>query len=147
MMMHDVVKKIVEILEANIPDPLNRNKKWIYDDLPRLDIQDLPRIGVEFTSATGRPADIQRNAIMERGVIRVVVLVGKGQKWDIDNDDEPEYDYLCLNDLAEKVKQVILSNQQNVLDVAYSMFVVGDNTVKTDGKIGRVIDIEVRRVI
>ncbi len=145
--MQDVVKKIVEILEANISDPLNRGKKWIYDDLPRLDVTDLPRIGVEFASATGRPADIQRNAIMERGIVRIVVLVGKGQKWDINNDGIPEYDYLCLNDLAEQVKKVITQNQINVLDVAYSMFVVGDNLVRTDGKIGRVIDVEVRRVI
>ena len=145
--MHDVVKAIVSILENNITDPLQRNKKWIYDDLPRIDIMDLPRIGVEFASATGTPADIQRNAIMERGVIRIVIMVGKGQKWDVNNDGTPEYDYICLNDLAEKVKKVITEHQADMLPVAYSTFVIGDNVVELKGKIGRVIDVEIRRVV
>ena len=46
----EMVEYIVSLIEANITDPLTgraaKGKKWVYDDIPRDDLSDYPRIAV-----------------------------------------------------------------------------------------------------
>lgn len=79
-----VVKSFVDLLEANLIDTNStrsaRGSKWIYDDIPRLDVRWYPRISVFSPTATSEPHEVG-NCESQRfsPVIEVQVRVKKNQ--------------------------------------------------------------------
>ena len=110
MNAEDLKKQMVKVLEDNLSDPLERNKKWIYDDLPRLDMNDYPRIGVEV------PADItDLRAVGDLRVVHhytVIVWVVVRQKQKVLLNEVEYRDVELLNMLVEQIIDVVRNNQQ-----------------------------------
>lgn len=117
----EVIELIVSLLESNITDPLNRNKKWIYDDRPRLDLTAYPRISVTSGQSLYELQGLGNTAQNEEFLIIIEVYVNKNSKIDVNSDLTDEYAEQIVDYLSKQVKDTIKDNRDYFItnDVCY----------------------------
>lgn len=101
----DVVEEYVTLFENNLTDYNSvrsaDNKKWIYDDLPRLDVSQYPRIGVTIADESDEPHEIGSFNIRRTINVQVVLYVKKAQKFTISSVSKRDVQVMAL--LSEQI--------------------------------------------
>ncbi|RLA75222.1 MAG: hypothetical protein DRG78_20710 [Epsilonproteobacteria bacterium] len=111
---HQLVEDLMTFLEANITDPLSRNKKWIYDDFPRLDLSSYPRIGITEVNTIKRISGLGETTNIETARVNINILVRKGQKL-----SDGTRDLQILDNLANDVITKINDNHSYFVNKGY----------------------------
>lgn len=114
-----IINKYIELLEANLEDPnsdrASKGKKWIYDDYPRSDITSYPRISITSPDEAIEILDIGYNKELVKTKIQVLILVNKGFKAIINN--EQKRDREIAEYLAQQIQGIIRSNQEEFRNI------------------------------
>ena len=105
----DVIETIVTLIEDNITDINSdraaKNKKWIYDDLPRADISGYPRVSVISPTANSEPHALNSTDQRFKPRVEIQIRIKKGNKYTIGGT---EYrDIQALNYLSEQITNLL----------------------------------------
>ena len=126
---------IISLLEDNIQDPLGRDKKWIYDDTPRLDISSYPRISVTPLNTNYETQGMGSYSQLEDQTIVVEVYVDKNSKINVSNGSEEERAEQVADYLHRKIQTVIRANAQYFCDNGLLSVTPTDFNKSVNGKL------------
>lgn len=104
----EAVRVIMEFLENNLDDPLNRSKKWIYDDLPRLDLSSYPRIAIVAPINNISAKGVGEIGRFNEANVRVLIYVKKKQKAEISGTTYRDVEFIDY--LSNEVLNLIKDN-------------------------------------
>lgn len=105
----DIVEKYMTLIQAAIPDPnserAKENTKWVYDDLPNIDINKYPRISIHAPASLNGSLDVGYNAEKVNCTVQILVWVKKKSTYVIDGVDRREVQ--AMEDLAKKIIDLV----------------------------------------
>lgn len=130
---HELVEKYVSLIEDNISD-INTSrssdgKKWVYDDLPRSDVSDYPRIGVIGSDGENESHELGYSNDRLSVNVNVYIYVKKGMKYDVDG--EVLRDRQILDRLSKDVRDLVRddSTKQELCDMGvFYVILQAENT-------------------
>jgi len=111
----EICELLVTLLNSNITDPLSgrlaKGKKWIYDDIPRLDLAEYPRISVTPAQSSYEEFAVGVQAQqLERSVILIEVYGRKQDKINVKGSAATDRGEQVVDYLANQIRSVIKSN-------------------------------------
>jgi len=130
----DIVEQILTLIEDNITDinsdRKNLGKKWVYDDFPRLDLEQYPRIGIENPTTISERHELGNSDIRSQHSIEIQIHIRKDDNFYI--GDTKYRDLQALSYLTTKVINLIkLSSTRTTLlsnDEAWDIKLETENT-------------------
>lgn len=141
----DAVDEIVDILDNNLSDPskIDRNN-WIFWDEPRPDSAK-PRIGVHLVDGPFEPAGLNSDKFIQSARIQVTVAIDKKNKFDIDDDGEPERPTDVLDYFSDQVFQTIKGKHDTFRTEGFIHAIpLSSTNVNPEGEKRRNMDFEVK---
>ena len=115
----EIAELFITLFEANITDPLTgrlaKGKKWIYDDAPRLDLAEYPRISVTPVDSTYTQVGVGLTEQLEDVTIAVDVYSRKDDKINVTGTGDAERAEQIVDFLAKRCREVIRANHSTFL--------------------------------
>lgn len=150
----DIVLSLQDLIESSITDP-NSNRtgsgEWVYTIPIDFGPAEYPRIHILEVDNTHQPQSIGSNERYMESRIRVNIYNHVDGKFDMDNDGEDERAFTVLDDLKEKIIELINKNQSRWRQIedchVYNMTTVNDERYDANREeiIGRRVDAIVKR--